>query len=61
MNDDFLKKLQNEAQQQQKLYNSRIFPKAFDPITSFIGENTFSTLIFLSFFSAVLVEMIKRL
>lgn len=61
MNDNFLKKLQNEARQQQKLYNSRILPKAFDPITSFIGENTFLVIIFLSFFSAVIVEMIKNL
>lgn len=61
MNDDFLKKLQKEARQQQKLYNSRIIPKAFDPITSFIGEHTFLVLIILSLFSALAVEMYKTL
>jgi len=59
MNDDFLKKLQNEAQQQKKLYNSRIIPKAFDPLTSFIGENTLLTLFSFSFLSSLMLELIK--
>lgn len=61
MNDDFLKKLQKEAQQQQKLYGSRIIPKAFDPITSFVGENTLLVLITLSIFTALSVEIYKIL
>lgn len=59
MNEDFLKKLQHEAQQQKKLYNSRIIPKAFDPITSYIGENTLLTLSLLAIISAIIVEVIK--
>lgn len=59
MNEDFLKKLQDEAQQQQKLYSSRIIPKAFDPLTSFIGENTLVVLVFLAIFSALVVEFVK--
>lgn len=58
MNEEFLKKLQNEAKQQQKLYNSRIIPSAFDPITSFIGENTLLSLVALSIVSAILLEII---
>lgn len=61
MNDDFLKKLQQEAVQQKKLYNSRVIPKAFDPITSFIGENTLLSLSLISIFSAVIVEVVKKL
>lgn len=59
MNEDFLKKLQDEAQQQQKLYNSRIIPKAFDPLTSFIGEHTLVVLFLLATVSALVVELIK--
>ena len=58
MNEDFLKKLQKEAQSQQKLYNSRIIPQAFDPITSFIGENALLTLFVASIFSAVVVKLL---
>lgn len=61
MNEHFLKKLQEEAQQQQKLYNTRIIPEAFDPITSFIGENTILFLTCISVCTALLVELIKRL
>ncbi len=61
MNETFLKKLQAEAQQQQKLYTSRIIPKAFDPLTSFIGENTLVFLTALSIFTAVVVELVKQL
>lgn len=61
MNDDFLKKLQQEAVQQKKLYNSRVIPKAFDPITSFIGENTLLSLFLISILSAVIVEVVKKL
>lgn len=57
MNNDFLKTLQKEAQQQQKLYNSRIIPKAFDPITSFIGENTLLVLATLSVLTAIIIEL----
>lgn len=60
MNEIFLKKLQAEAQQQQKLYKSRIIPQAFDPLTSFIGENTLSFLTSISILTAVVVEIIKR-
>ena len=59
MNDDFLKKLQKEAQQQKKLYNSRIIPKIFDPITSFIGENTLLVLVILSILTTIIVEVYK--
>jgi hypothetical protein len=59
MKDDFLKKLQAEAQQQQKLYNSRIIPEIFDPITSFIGENSLFVLVTLSIFSTIIVEVLK--
>lgn len=61
MNETFLKKLQAEAQQQQKLYTSRIIPKAFDPLTSFIGENTLLFLTCLSVFTAVFLEIVKKL
>lgn len=58
MNEDFLNKLQAEAHKQQKLHNTRIIPKVFDPITSFIGENSILVLITLSVLSAILVEVI---
>lgn len=61
MNEDFLQRLQKEAQNQHKLYNSRIIPKAFDPLTSFIGENALFTLSFLSVVSAVVVEFVSHL
>ena len=61
MNETFLKKLQAEAQQQHKLYSSRIIPKAFDPLTSFIGENTLLFLTGMSIFTAMLVELVKKL
>jgi len=61
MKNDFLKKLQEEAKQQGKISSTRILPSAFDPITSFIGENTLLTLLILSILSAVVVELIKKL
>jgi hypothetical protein len=61
MNEDFLQQLQKEAKLQQKLYSSRIIPKAFDPLTSFIGENSFVSLVFLSLMSAVIIELINIL
>ncbi|GIK84468.1 MAG: hypothetical protein BroJett025_10900 [Patescibacteria group bacterium] len=60
MTNDFLKQLQNEAKQQQKLYSSRIIPQPFDPLTSFIGEHTFVVLSVLSVLSAIIVELVKR-
>lgn len=61
MNESFLKLLQKEAQQQKKLYETRILPKQFDPLTSFIGENSFLSLVIISFITAVFLEFIKIL
>ena len=57
MNDDFLIQLQQEAKIQQKLYSSRIIPKVFDPLTSFIGENSLIFLVILAVLSAVFIEV----
>jgi len=61
MNEDFLKKLQQEAGLQKKLYTSRIIPKAFDPITSFIGENSLLFLTLVAFITAIFVEVVNKL
>lgn len=61
MTTDFLQQLQAEAKLQKKLYTSRILPKAFDPITSFIGENSLFSLILISIISAVIVELLQIL
>jgi hypothetical protein len=61
MNNNFLKQLQAEAKQQEKISSSRILPSALDPITSFIGENTLLTLAVLSIISAIVVELLNKL
>lgn len=59
MNQDFLAQLQQEAKLQKKLYSSRILPKFFDPVTSFIGENTLLVLTVLAVVSALVIEIIE--
>jgi len=61
MSTDFLQQLQAEAKLQKKLHSSRIIPKAFDPITSFIGENSLFSLIIFSIISAVIIELLAIL
>ena len=61
MNQDFLKKLQAEAKQQKKISQTRIIPSAFDPVTSYIGENTVVVLLVLSIFTAIVLEVLKRI
>ena len=61
MNEDFLRKLQSEAKQQKKLYSSRILPPALDPITSYVGENSFLVISLLSIFSATILEFVNQL
>lgn len=58
MKKDFLKELQKEAKAQKKLNEQRIFPEFLDEITSFIGEYSWQTLLFLSFLTAIVVELI---
>lgn len=61
MNENFIELLQQEAQLQKKLNTTRIIPKIFDPITSFIGENSLLVLITLSVISAIIIEVTKWL
>lgn len=61
MSNSFVKQLQQEAKLQKKLYETRIIPKQFDPITSFIGENALATLFGLAVVSAIFLELVKML
>lgn len=58
MKNKFLIELQKEAKAQKKLNEQRIFPAFLDEVTSFIGEYSWQTLLFLAVLTAVLVELI---
>jgi hypothetical protein len=58
MTEEFLDKLIREAELQQKLHKTRLFPASLDFFTSFIGNNSLVILLVLAFFSALAIEII---
>jgi hypothetical protein len=57
-NQDFLTRLQQEANIQSKLNVHKILPDKLDTVTAFIGKHTIAVILFLSFFTALLIELI---
>lgn len=54
----FLHKLQNTAKRQSRLQNTSVFPRFLNPLTSFIGEKPWQTLVFSSFLFAWLIFLL---
>lgn len=53
---EFLDLLKKEAKKQSVLETHRLLPTSLDPITAFIGEYSWQTILVLSFLSAFLWE-----
>lgn len=58
--DDFLGKLQLQAEKQAKLHHSRFLPAQLDFITSFIGHHPWQVMMVVSFVTALGVEVVSR-
>lgn len=59
MADDFLQRLQHEAQLQAQLHQHRLLPRQIDWLTSLIGRYSLQTILLLSFLTAIMLEVIK--
>lgn len=59
--DTFLAELQKEAEHQAKLHQTRVLPAQLDWLTSLVGRYPWQTLIVLSFFTALSVNIVKML
>lgn len=57
-NDEFLKKLQNEAKLQKSLNQTRLLPKQLDFITSFIGNYSLLSILILTTFTVIFLEFL---
>lgn len=55
-NDEFLKKLQKEAKLQKSLNETRLLPKQLDFLTSFIGNYSLFSILFLTTITVVIIE-----
>ena len=58
MTDDFLKKLQVQAQKQAILEKKRLLPEQFDFITSLVGNHPVASLALTSLLGALLWELL---
>jgi len=56
---DFLKKLQKEAEFQAQLENKRVLPKRLDFFTSFVAMHTWQVVLGAAFVTAVVLEVGK--
>lgn len=56
-NQDFVKKLQQEASLQARLHTERLLPARLDPITAFIGRYSWQVILVLSALTALVVRI----
>lgn len=57
-NEEFLKKLQNEAKLQKSLNQTRLLPKQLDFITSFIGNYSLLSILILTTLTVIFLEFL---
>lgn len=57
----FLEKLQAEANFQQEIFKNRVLPTKVDAITAYIGTHSWQTILVLSFVTAVLLEIVEKI
>ncbi len=55
---DFLNKLQHQAQKQAVLHEKRFLPRQLDWIASLIGNYAWQIILLLSFSTAVIIELL---
>lgn len=56
--DAFLKALQQQAQKQSQLERTQLLPHTIAPLSSFVANHTWQSLLFLSFLSSWIVLLI---